>query len=192
MADWNPALYSRYEDERTRPARELLARVPLATPRWVVDLGCGPGNSTVLLVQRFPDARVTGIDNSPAMLESARQRLPGVAFSLADIASWRAGHPVDVILANASLQWLPDHAQHRAAVVAAPQHRLRRQRVGPEAAEAVDGGGAQGRHARRMRQQAGQPVGTGVREGVAGVAHRAVLGGSGARTAVAAAIAFNQ
>ncbi|MBN9369504.1 MULTISPECIES: trans-aconitate 2-methyltransferase [unclassified Hydrogenophaga] len=109
MADWNPALYSRYEDERTRPARELLARVPLATPRWVVDLGCGPGNSTELLVQRFPDARVTGIDNSPAMLESARQRLPGVAFSLADIASWRPEGAPDLIYANAALQWVPGH-----------------------------------------------------------------------------------
>src|SRR5438552_3516773 len=77
MADWNPALYRRFEDERTRPARELLARVPLESARLVYDLGCGPGNSTELLVQRFPGARVVGLDNSPAMLESAHKRLPG-------------------------------------------------------------------------------------------------------------------
>jgi len=109
MADWNPALYSRYEDERTRPARELLARVPLASPRRVVDLGCGPGNSTELLVQRYPDAQVTGVDNSQAMLESARQRLPGVAFALDDIATWQAEAAPDLIYANAALQWVPGH-----------------------------------------------------------------------------------
>jgi trans-aconitate 2-methyltransferase len=109
MSDWNPALYRRYEDERTRPARELLARVPLAAARRVVDLGCGPGNSTELLVQRFPGAEVTGIDNSPAMLESARQRLPAVAFEAGDIASWMPAQPPDLIYANAALQWVPHH-----------------------------------------------------------------------------------
>ena len=74
MSDWNPALYSRYEDERTRPARELLARVPLAQAATVFDLGCGPGNSTELLVQRFPGARVIGTDNSEAMSPSSPAR----------------------------------------------------------------------------------------------------------------------
>jgi len=109
MADWNPALYSRYEDERTRPARELLARVPLSTAREVVDLGCGPGNSTELLAARFPGARVSGIDNSPSMLESARKRLPGVEFALADIAGWQPATPPDLIYANAALQWVTGH-----------------------------------------------------------------------------------
>jgi trans-aconitate 2-methyltransferase len=109
MADWNPALYRRYEDERTRPARELLARVPLESARVVYDLGCGPGNSTELLVQRFPGARVAGIDNSPAMLESARKRLPDAGFELADVATWRPAQAPDVIYANATLQWVPDH-----------------------------------------------------------------------------------
>lgn len=109
MSDWNPALYRRYEDERTRPARELLARVPLETPAQVVDLGCGPGNSTELLVQRFPAARIVGIDNSPAMLDSARKRLPGVSFGAADIATWRPEQPQDLVYANAALQWVPDH-----------------------------------------------------------------------------------
>jgi trans-aconitate 2-methyltransferase len=109
MSDWNPALYSRFEDERTRPAAELLARVPLAAPQHVVDLGCGPGNSTELLVERFPAARIVGIDNSPAMLDAARQRLAQVSFELGDIADWSPAQPADLAYANAALQWVPDH-----------------------------------------------------------------------------------
>jgi trans-aconitate 2-methyltransferase len=110
MADWNPALYTRFEDERTRPAAELLARVPLAAPRLAYDLGCGPGNSTALIAARFPDAEVIGLDTSPAMLESARARLPGLAFAQADAATWAPDRAPDLIYANAVLQWLPDHA----------------------------------------------------------------------------------
>ncbi|SDD18293.1 trans-aconitate 2-methyltransferase [Variovorax sp. CF079] len=109
MLDWNPALYRRYEDERTRPAQELLARVPLTGAARVVDLGCGPGNSTELLVQRFPAAEVLGTDNSEAMLVSARERLPQARFELSDIARWQPELPPDLIYANASLQWVPDH-----------------------------------------------------------------------------------
>lgn len=109
--DWNANLYRRFEDERTRPAIDLLARVGAAAPTTVVDLGCGPGNSTELLVQRWPGAVVTGVDNSPDMLASARKRLPGVPFVDGDAASWRPDRPCDVIFANALLQWVPDHAQ---------------------------------------------------------------------------------
>lgn len=109
MLDWNPALYRRYEDERTRPAQELLARVPLAEADRVVDLGCGPGNSTELLVHRFPTAQVLGTDNSEAMLASARERLPQARFALSDIATWAPQEAPDLIYANASLQWVPDH-----------------------------------------------------------------------------------
>lgn len=109
MADWNPALYRRFEDERTRPADELLARVPLAQANHVVDLGCGPGNSTELLVRRFPQAQVTGIDTSEAMLASARERLPGTAFERGDIAAWVPAVAPDLIYANAALQWVAGH-----------------------------------------------------------------------------------
>jgi len=114
MADWNPALYTRYEDERTRPARDLLARVALQSAGLAVDLGCGPGNSTELLVERFPSAAVIGTDNSPSMIESARERLPEAKFprarfELSDIASWTPKTPPDLIYANAALQWVPDH-----------------------------------------------------------------------------------
>ncbi|HXE22558.1 MAG TPA: trans-aconitate 2-methyltransferase [Rhodoferax sp.] len=114
MRDWNPDLYRRYEDERTRPAQDLLARVPLERALRVVDLGCGPGNSTELLVRRFAGAQVVGTDNSEAMLESAHQRLPHVRFEFSDIARWAPdvalGGAPDLIYANAALQWVPDHA----------------------------------------------------------------------------------
>jgi trans-aconitate 2-methyltransferase len=111
VSDWNPALYTRFEDERTRPAVELLARVSLDRASQVVDLGCGPGNSTELLVARYPHACVTGVDNSPAMLEAARARLPSVAFELGDLATWTPPGPVDLAFANAALQWVPGHAR---------------------------------------------------------------------------------
>ena len=107
--DWSAAAYLRFEDERTRPARDLAARLP-ATAATAVDLGCGPGNSTALLVERFPGAAILGIDTSPDMLAAARRRLPGVRFAEADIAAWRGPERFDVIFANASLQWVPDHA----------------------------------------------------------------------------------
>jgi trans-aconitate 2-methyltransferase len=110
MSDWNPTLYRQFEDERTRPARELLARVPLASARRIYDLGCGPGNSTELLVERFPGAEVIGTDNSAAMLADARQRLPQARFELSDIAGWAPSSDApDLVYANASLQWLSDH-----------------------------------------------------------------------------------
>ena len=108
-SDWNPALYLRFADERTRAAQDLLARVPLAEPARVVDLGCGPANSTELLVQRFPSANVLGMDSSPAMVEEARQRLPRCAFELGDVATWQPSVAPDVLFANALLQWVPGH-----------------------------------------------------------------------------------
>lgn len=109
MADWSPALYSRFESERTRPAIELLARVPLAEASYVVDLGCGPGNSTELLAARWPRAEIVGIDSSEAMVASARERLPGLRFERADVATWLPARPADLIFANAVLQWVPGH-----------------------------------------------------------------------------------
>ncbi len=105
MADWNPSLYLQYGAERTRPAAELLARIPLDEVSTIADLGCGPGNSTVLLKHRWPLAHITGVDNSPAMLEEARAALPDCHFVEADIRQYKPGQPLSLIYANASLQW---------------------------------------------------------------------------------------
>ena len=110
MSTWSPSEYLKFEDERTRPSRDLLAAVPLGEARAVVDIGCGPGNSTELLAARYPEAEVAGIDTSPEMLAAARQRLPRATFVEAAAESWTPARPVDLLFANAVMQWVPGHA----------------------------------------------------------------------------------
>ncbi|SEQ11089.1 trans-aconitate 2-methyltransferase [Devosia sp. YR412] len=106
---WSPTQYLKFEDERTRPARDLIAAVPTTMVDHASDLGCGPGNSTELVLERYPTASVVGVDNSAKMLEKAHQRLPALQFENADVETWVAAVPQDLIFANAVLQWLPDH-----------------------------------------------------------------------------------
>lgn len=105
---WDAAQYLRFEDERLRPALDLIGRIAHPGPRRVVDLGCGAGNALELLAARFPDAAVTGVDGSAAML--ARAAATGFATQQADIAAWAPAAPVDVLFSNAALQWLGGHA----------------------------------------------------------------------------------
>lgn len=107
---WSPEQYLAFEDERTRPVHDLLHAVPATDAGRAVDLGCGPGNSTEVLAARFPGAVVTGFDSSTEMIAAARRRLPQIRFELAEIESWDEPGPFGAILANAVLQWLPDHA----------------------------------------------------------------------------------
>lgn len=109
MSDWNPSLYMQYGAERSRPAAELLTRIMHEHVQSVVDLGCGPGNSTALLRHRWPDAVIVGVDSSPSMLNEARKALPDCQFIEADIRDFHAATAPDVLYANASLQWIDDH-----------------------------------------------------------------------------------
>lgn len=105
---WDPDRYLTYADERGRPFVELVRRIGAESPPRVVDLGCGPGNLTRLLAERWPGAEVTGVDSSPEMVEKARRDVPGIEFRVGDLRDWHDG-PVDVLVSNATLQWLPDH-----------------------------------------------------------------------------------
>ncbi len=107
---WDPAQYGKFGDERSRPARDLLARVPLDAPGNIYDLGCGSGNITTLLAERWPDAAVCGVENSPEMLASARQTAGSMDWTEGDLETWRTPRPADLLYANASLQWVGDHA----------------------------------------------------------------------------------
>ncbi len=110
MPSWDAELYLRFERERTLASHDLVARVTLAAPRRIIDLGCGPGNSTAVVRGRWPEAKITGLDSSPAMLEKARTLHPGLDWQLADLATWQPEEPYDLVFSNATLQWVPEHA----------------------------------------------------------------------------------
>ena len=115
---WDPDRYLTYADERGRPFVELVARVGAESPATVVDLGCGPGNLTSLLRERWPDADVRGFDSSPEMIAKARASDAGMAFEVADLRAWAAdAEPVDVLVSNATLQWIPEHLDLLPALV---------------------------------------------------------------------------
>ncbi len=110
---WSPGQYLQYGDERLRPALELLARVPLGAARSIADLGCGPGNVTSFLAERWPGAMIVGVDGDVAMLGRARathRDRAKVRFEQTDLASWEPREPLDLVYSNAALHWLDDHA----------------------------------------------------------------------------------
>jgi len=106
---WNPDVYLAFADHRGRPFFDLTARVAADSPRRVVDLGCGPGNLTVTLSQRWPDAVVEAVDSSQEMVAAARER--GLDAVVGTIAEWSPKPDTDVVISNAALQWVPEHAE---------------------------------------------------------------------------------
>ena len=151
MPGWDDRQYLKFADERTRAARELLARVRVVAPTSVIDLGCGPGNSTVLLRERWPNAELVGVDTSDEMLARARRDLPDIRFVAASAQDFVPLGPVDVWFANALMQWVPAHeallvrllsqlapggaiAMQVPCNLEEPSHRLMREVPGPWAA----------------------------------------------------------
>ena len=110
MATWDPTAYLDFEDERSRPFFDLTRRIDATAPERVVDLGCGPGHHTARLAERWPAATVTGLDSSPQMVaKAARYETERLTFVLTDLVEWEPDSPVDVIVANATLQWVRGH-----------------------------------------------------------------------------------
>jgi trans-aconitate 2-methyltransferase len=117
--NWNPAQYLKFSQPRLRPAMDLLARIPSEQPHVVYDLGCGAGNVTAALLQRWPRAQIFGVDDSAAMLERAAKALPQVHWLQHSLNGWRPERMSDVIYSNAALHWLPNHQQLFPALVQA-------------------------------------------------------------------------
>src|SRR4029453_16438197 len=148
---WDPTQYLKYADERGRPFVELMGRIGATDPLYVVDLGCGPGNLTELLLAKWPDAGIRGVDSSAEMIERAQAlAVPGrLEFELGDIRDWAPDRPGDVLISHAALHWVGDH-QARIPRLAHP--------VAPDGwlAFQVPGNHDEPAH-RLLRELAGQP-----------------------------------
>lgn len=107
--DWNPALYLKFKNERTQPSVDLVSRINLVEPKTIIDIGCGPGNSTEVLLRKWPDSRLSGIDNSPAMIDKAKTDYPQQHWILQDAAKLDPQQKYDLVFSNATIQWLPNH-----------------------------------------------------------------------------------
>jgi len=108
MTQWNPGQYLKYASERLRPALDLIEQIPVESPATIFDLGCGPGTVTKLLAERFPAAKVRGVDSSPEMLSKAGG-IGGIEWQQGDIETWAPDEPAQLIFSNAALHWLRDH-----------------------------------------------------------------------------------
>src|SRR5439155_22226666 len=108
---WDPARYLAFAGHRLRPALDLMQRIPLAAPESITDLGCGPGNVTAMLRERWPRAALVGVDNSDDMLAKAQRDYPAIEWRSGDVATWTPPRPVALIFSNAALHWVPEHKQ---------------------------------------------------------------------------------
>lgn len=112
MNDWNPNLYLKFEKERTQPVKDLISRIEKENPKRIIDIGCGPGNSTRQLKNEWPQSDIVGLDNSPNMIKKAKENLPGLTWVTADAgADLTQLGKFDIVLSNAAIQWIPDHEQ---------------------------------------------------------------------------------
>ena len=107
--DWNPALYLKFDKERIQPSIDLVSRIDVSNPHKIIDIGCGPGNSTQILVQRWPDATIVGADNSPAMIKKASNDYPNQKWLLFDAGKDDIDEKFDIVFSNATIQWIPNH-----------------------------------------------------------------------------------
>jgi len=107
--DWNPNLYLKFDMERTRPPIDLVSRIKFEKPSRIIDIGCGPGNSTQVLVGRWPEADITGVDNSAAMIERAKKDYPNQKWRLIEVGKDTIEGNYDIVFSNATIQWIPDH-----------------------------------------------------------------------------------
>lgn len=108
--DWNPDLYLKFNKERTQPSIDLVSRILVDSPSKIIDIGCGPGNSTQVLVQRWPHSKIFGIDNSQSMIEKAKNDYPNQNWEILDAGKDEFPDTYDIIFSNATIQWIPNHA----------------------------------------------------------------------------------
>lgn len=112
MPDWDPSQYGKFLENRTRPSRDLAQRLAPFEPRRIVDLGCGPGNSTAVCFERWPNASILGLDRSPEMIQTARASNGRIEWRVCTVEEWiETGERADLIFSNATMQWVPDHAR---------------------------------------------------------------------------------
>lgn len=107
--DWNPELYLKFKDERTQPSIDLTSRIKSDNPAKIIDIGCGPGNSTQILYNRWPESEITGLDNSPEMIKKAKKDFPDRNWILSDASGIDSTVKYDIVFSNATIQWIPDH-----------------------------------------------------------------------------------
>jgi trans-aconitate 2-methyltransferase len=106
--DWNPELYLKFNEERTQPAIDLATRINVQSPKKIIDVGCGPGNSTYVLSKRWPESKIVGIDNSASMIESAKKNYPDIEWRITDATKIKRNEKYDIIFSNATIQWIPN------------------------------------------------------------------------------------
>lgn len=109
MSDWNPSLYMQFKSERTQPSIDLVSKINCPAPNKIIDIGCGPGNSTQVLANRWPDAHIVGIDNSASMIKKAEADYPTQDWVIANAAEYQSEIKYDLVFSNAVIQWIPDH-----------------------------------------------------------------------------------